>query len=589
MMLYQNAKIVEPKVLYLKTLTPLHIGSGEELTPLDYMVINQQFFRINQSDLLQKIEKLGLVDQYGEWITECMREIQMAQDNRSLAEARNKMNPLGFFQTADPDQVSVFVKQYENQGLALALDERLRAQYGRNIKQHIPSLGQVREAVKTGPDKKPYLPGSSLKGSLRTALFYYFLDKYGQEARITELLDTQLRKNARKERFALPLVHEAFFCKTIDNGREKLDDEKMDLLKLVHLSDAQVQGAGTRKVAKFNIYLVEAERNRRGEKPNLRATMQPQTSYCEMLAEEQDLRASIRFDIQFLLQAKTQLRGGDRIGPIWIGIKTKVKQLFNLDIETLTPENCQEKHDAVIQHLLDCWHRFSTKQMAKQGEWLDNFKIHDRGDEYSTKITRGLNKVQTSADASLLHLGFGTGFWGMTALLYFMEHSRLQDLYKKILEKFNVGNRPGNRSPYRLNLERFPKSRRLIDEPGQIYFPGWLSASLTPGAITVTPQPIQSTTVPSPQAVPSLEPSKPIEPAFPTRPLKSGKRVELDAVVTVSGIPNKVKVFVREGYTPELPLMALRNKLPEGTVIVVNAMPTGKLEVVQVDYVREKK
>ena len=46
--------------LYLKTITPLHIGNGEELYSLDYVINNNEFFHVSQNLFLQFLKENDL-------------------------------------------------------------------------------------------------------------------------------------------------------------------------------------------------------------------------------------------------------------------------------------------------------------------------------------------------------------------------------------------------------------------------------------------------------------------------------------------------------------------------------------------------
>ena len=43
--------------LYLKTITPVHIGNGEELYALDYVMNNNFFYKISQHQFLEFLSK----------------------------------------------------------------------------------------------------------------------------------------------------------------------------------------------------------------------------------------------------------------------------------------------------------------------------------------------------------------------------------------------------------------------------------------------------------------------------------------------------------------------------------------------------
>lgn len=576
--------------LRLRTLSPLHIGTGEELAPLEYLVHQDKFYRISQDQLFKLTLQLLPVDgaeKLGDWVSEQYEAMNNTRDNRELSRLNDDMNAYRFFEWRQKS--SEFLRELQKgPSIPVAIDERTR---NRHRNATVTPLGQVRGMIKNGQGL-PYLPGSSLKGSLRTALFFHYLSQYGDKGQIERAVREQLGKRARKERFALPLTHEAFFCgvKDVHRNRLKTDDEKMDLLKLVRIPDARLALAETAlQLAKINIYLVEKKptRDRRGP-AIFEATQQPQASYCETIPEGQILETELDFDIDFLLQIRNFLRDGGipAGGDIqWVGIEKKVKQLFGLDMRTLTEQNKEEKKAAVLQHLMDCWAGFSRRQVAAQKKWLEHYEKNDRRGDYSRRIKKGMAPVFIREQKPLLHLGYATGFQGMTAILYFLEDSRLENLYKQLLETFGIGNKPGNRGAYKVNMERFPKSRRMVEDGRLIRPLGWLEwvDENTPAALED-----EEADIPAEAAAEPAPPPTPAEPAFFTGVLNLKRPPELDAVVVTSGRPNIVRVYFKPDNMPELPLNGYANPLEVGTVVVVRTVISKKGEVVQVSFGRRK-
>ncbi|MDX2070749.1 MAG: type III-A CRISPR-associated RAMP protein Csm5 [Haliscomenobacter sp.] len=578
-----------PIPIYLKTLTPLHVGTGEEMSPLDYVVYDKHFFPLSQPQMMRLVKDFKLEREFADWVqTGMMEMIDAGDDNRALADKRNNLNPYQFFDTKGKAKQQDFLTFLQSKtGQPVRFDEQTARKY-QGKKNAV--LGQVRAAIKTGADQAAYVPGSTLKGALRTAVFYHFLSRHGDSGVIGKIITEQLNKKARKEQFAQPLIQEAFYCGTSDGmGRYNNRDEKMDLFKLVSFADASLDQRNTPlELAKFNIYLVEKERSKYGAAATVKAAMQPQASYCEAIGSGQTLKTLLNFDIEFLWRIKQWLQKGS-VGYSWIGIESKVKKLFNLDIHSLTEQNLREKRDEVIAHLLNCWHQFSLRQRKKQQTWINNFVLNDKERSFP-RVQQGFDQISVSEGQYLLHLGYATGFLGTTAVIYFLEDNIAnQTLYQRALQRFGIGNRPGNRGDYSLNLERFPKSRRLIDQDGLQVMPGWMALALEPmpkgrndnGMGPKAEQPAQASTI--------LVETKEIKAEFPTRPLRPGSSVNLDAVVIAPGRPNRVKVYVREGYLPELALQGYRSELEIDSVLKVNAMLNKRGEVVQVTFISVKK
>ena len=255
-------KLNQPFKIKLRTLTPLHVGTGEELAPLDYVVLADQnrFYRLSQEEMLKFVNDQidGGAKVFADWVSEQFTAMREIRDNRALSQMSDKMNPYEF--CASKQKVREF-KQYLNDpsngifNAPVSIDDFTKQRH-RGAKS-IP-LGRIREAIKNHR-REPILPGSSIKGAIRTAVFYHYLKNHADPKLIESLVIDQLEnKRARKERFALPLIHEAFFCHTQAGDRLKKDDEKMDLFKLLHCKDAQLtKQEQVLGLSKVNIYLVE--------------------------------------------------------------------------------------------------------------------------------------------------------------------------------------------------------------------------------------------------------------------------------------------------------------------------------------------
>jgi CRISPR-associated protein Csm5 len=134
------------------TLTPLHIGSGRELlNEYDYAIYNKQTWRIDDSALLDAQDV----------------------DDPALANRLGMIPPAQLLREPDFVPGSAFFR-YVIQGTPRSSGEG----------------AVLREQIKDSFDR-PYLPGSSLKGALRTALGWY---AWGQKKLKPEMTELGFRK-----------------------------------------------------------------------------------------------------------------------------------------------------------------------------------------------------------------------------------------------------------------------------------------------------------------------------------------------------------------------------------------------------------
>ena len=167
------------------TLTPFHIGSGRDLLhEYDYAIHKGRTWRLNEDALLD------------------------AQD-------------------ADDPRVADRLARTPPARLLDDSDYRLDAPFFRYVIRGTPRSSaegaQVREQLKDSYDR-PYLPGSSLKGALRTAIAWYAWAQLG--------LRTSQVTLGRDRRFAGQRIEQDIF------GR----DPNHDLLRALHVGDSQPAG-----------------------------------------------------------------------------------------------------------------------------------------------------------------------------------------------------------------------------------------------------------------------------------------------------------------------------------------------------------
>lgn len=134
--------------LKISTLTPLHIGSGHDLLhEYDYAIYKGQTWRINDAALL---------------------DAQQA-DTIALANQLSRTPPANLLADTDFDPAKAWFR-YVIKGTPRSAAEG----------------AQIREQLKNVNDQ-PFLPGSSLKGALRTAIGWHAWDVLGLEAEASRL------------------------------------------------------------------------------------------------------------------------------------------------------------------------------------------------------------------------------------------------------------------------------------------------------------------------------------------------------------------------------------------------------------------
>ena len=130
------------KVKY-QILTPVHIGAGQDLSPFDYVIVNEMFHRIIVDELISSLNQ------------EQLRKFYTFVEDGNITGLRNLI-----VENFNEEKFSKYkIKVFPN----------IADKYKRNL-NNINNQLLISPFVRTTDDFKPYIPGSSIKGAIRTAI-----------------------------------------------------------------------------------------------------------------------------------------------------------------------------------------------------------------------------------------------------------------------------------------------------------------------------------------------------------------------------------------------------------------------------------
>jgi CRISPR-associated protein Csm5 len=313
----------------LEVLSPLHIGSGDRLSPLDYATHTEKGKRLL---VVYDFAALGVTDPQ-----KLQEMVRFVQGGREWNELRERAREFG---AERPEDAIRYMLPMLAQGKAEEV-----APFVRNAEDYA------------------YVPGSSLKGAIRTALLYQWAIKHPQEfkQRVTGAVHGE--KRVRAEFAAGDLEKGAF-------GR----DPNHDALRALRVADSAPHaypGSGT-----F-----------RPKEAVLRA---------ERLGEAEGSSEALRLWLEALLPgAKLRLR-------------------ITLDSHLFTPQAEPELHLGNWRAAIEDWpaacRRFSADLLESQAQMLDRL-----GKANGAKWCRDLkNEAERRTAGCLLPIGWGVGWEGKT-------------------------------------------------------------------------------------------------------------------------------------------------------------------------------
>ena len=157
---------METYKIRLKVETPIHIGTGEDHYTTDFVIKDGKFYLINHDKFFSHLEKVGRADEF----------VRIATSNNpsSILKIRKLIK-----ETFSPEFAKAEIEIDE------AVAEEIEKKYteaskvevsGKEVNKVINRLA-IKKTYKSPLTLKPVIPGSSLKGAIRTAIISYILKR----------------------------------------------------------------------------------------------------------------------------------------------------------------------------------------------------------------------------------------------------------------------------------------------------------------------------------------------------------------------------------------------------------------------------
>ncbi len=356
----------------LEILSPVHIGNGHELTVLDFVPLEDNTVVVLEVErLFQRLVEEGI------------------DEDEILNEILNIKN--------HPNRY--IWKRYLNEGNIKPLDfarYRLRAVGGLG-----PESSRIREFIKSRG--RPYIPGSSVKGSIRTAVFYEVM-----KDRLREL-DDYLYELTKSEKKVSPKRADDELEKLVFGREKNRYEPKRDPMRALVVRDTP--GFGLKHLRAYRVSTVSGRQEIR--------------QYVEGVD-------NLRLPVEVYIDGEV-LRNGLRHG-IFNGLLAGMIR-GKEDFEDLIMKALNDFSKAVIKFETD------KEQIGKYGSYRREVE----------RFYRELERVE----GHKLRIGWGSGWYSMTLGALFYKSVFFDDIRRK----FKLGRKPGS---WKLS-NQFPKTRRVAD------------------------------------------------------------------------------------------------------------------------------
>jgi CRISPR type III-A-associated RAMP protein Csm5 len=497
--------------LQIKTLSPIHISTGNSREPFEYAIHNGRIYVLNPEACLNLLyeDNPHNIDQFMEWVSEIQEKIE------NLLKKRRK-NRRGFSREEN-QQLSQLQRNFQIYYFAdkvlgkPELAEKMVSDpqyylYSGYFPGTIRGKRKLREQIKV--KFLPYIPGSSLKGLFRTALLYSLvknadndtskemiqfsyqrnrpsslmeiihklenlhekaMEKVQQRGKYVDEIN-QLRKSIKRfeNKLADGLEGFFFFCK---NHKGEYTDPLFDIFKFVEVSDTNPSDV------ELTMYpLMSYTINRREKRFSSQLI-----DITEFIDEDSQLEfeLNIKSD-QIITLLKTSQSNGK-----WADLGEKLSRILGKARDELEKISPKELESLFIKRLFGSLQEFGNDIKQKDIEWLrlatarqndSMLQFYDNLPELAVKI------------------GFSSG-WHATTVGYAMyQNPFLKEMAENVVYLFHLHliqrqkNKlfPKNENQFNRNewlkivqirpdMKFFPGSRRMV---GRNEFPtlpvGWI-------------------------------------------------------------------------------------------------------------------
>lgn len=377
----------------LETVTPVHIGSGETLNQIDGCYANGRWYRIDLDKILMhpSLDLNALTSEMSRRDFRWERYLQ-----------QHNMEPAEF------------------------------AAYSLTCSQS-PEETEIREAIKT-VDNCPYIPGSSIKGALRTALLGEILsendDIYDESLRqLIAMIDQRPRGNPRAEQPARRIESCAL-------GK----DPNSDLLRALHISDTMPLENDSLEIGMVWTLTLDQSNQLVQKVDGGRAYK----NFVQQIQHGQSLTFTLKID-ELLFREREKAR---------LGFSNSQKDMLQ-DIA----EVCRSDAAALMENERDFFDDYNLSEIAECYDRLIGFNI---------KLPEG---------AFLLQIGWGTGYHANTVTsLFANDQDSHEELWMDLRKRFRLGESRSRRRQY--DYRDFPKTRRILYRGRNPIAPlGWVKIS----------------------------------------------------------------------------------------------------------------
>ena len=436
-------------IVQIKTLSPVFIDSGHKLGQFEYLYDNGKLYKLNLKNCFNFIfdKRKDAMDKLNYWAES---KSSLLDTNPNRARDSYNLNIFDFIGNG----------QYLNdKNLEQNLKDEIRKSVN-NLSDYCISAennpqGKDISSVLKNANNEVYIPGSTIKGQIRTALMKeYLLNMPENELKSlgNELTEKLKDNRLKRDKVADFIENKLFYCGSYQNDRIVYRDEKFDIMKFIHLTDTNsLNPSESLVLLKSELYL------------NTKAEIQGQAPIIEAIKSNIQLSFRISVDVNYILNI---LNKKDKTRE-WINFERKFRNLFQVDLMKFQ-NNPKEIGKLIVKNIQESLLKFSNHTYNNDISWIETSE--------KKKVLKGKNHYddflgKLDEEGINVKLGHGTGYLNNTIFDILRDEKAINPL--EILNNRNLNILKGKIDKDK--IIEFPKSRTLVGSLDKKVALGWIN------------------------------------------------------------------------------------------------------------------
>lgn len=440
----------------IKTLTPIHIGNGERYNGLAYLVKGKSILVYDSEQVLSNITSsnynvfISWIEQQLFSIEQLKQKIKDEKNNDRKKELKYELNRIQKL-----FNLKNFVENVLNQ-------DNIVQKFEKNFQFKLEILTRVDDNVEIDSfikqNNKVYLPGSEIKGAIRTAILYKTLK---DNINLWQELEKKLKEFQKKFNVTLSIIgsiNKRADCQLLQDEINRIPENEKQLLFRRRVPD-RVRISDIKKILVQEMGKIEEElqkqvfcpKNKKDAKFDLLKFLFVSDSNtklpddCIFVSELETLnmsnpRSSFR---EFLKEGQ--------IFEVEVNVEKKDEILNRLEFSDY------QKRILSIEKILECCYEFYNDLLEEEINYFNK--------NFNKSIVNKLEKIkeENKKESPVLRIGRDEGYLSLTIGL--LVKKKNLDLYQNVLIHTTKNTSYST---------MFPKTRKILKLNGQVTTIGWI-------------------------------------------------------------------------------------------------------------------